>query len=363
MPQVAPSPKADHSGVALEGMSTPWVNLLESIQRRRWPGALYYKPACLLAVIDGIEDGSLDPSNLNPQVVLARFHALVVKIAPARAEFGWRPFWHLGNDGAWGFFQGVRRVIPEDYGKERKPNSRGELLNRIDRVSVEPSLQAAWRSPHTRAILRHGLIAMLRKDGDSACSTLADICGVEEKMAETSVHAFIASEAQSRGRQGFLESADARRAVERRAMDVASAHFRNEGYIVDDVSLRMPYDLQCTKGAEVLFVEVKGTTSDGSVVLLTAGEVRFASTHANQMVLAVVSDVALDAEASLIASGGVLRLFWRWKPEADDLSALSYSCRVPLHIGQEPGESPRIAARDQGMDTNEAAFPSVIQEL
>jgi hypothetical protein len=364
MPQVAHDSEISSFGDVSAPSAAPWAALLDSIQRRRWPGALYYKPACLLAVIDGIEEGLLDPLNLDPQLVLARFQRLVLQVAPERAEFGWRPFWHLGNDGAWSFYKGARRLVPDDYGTERKPNSRGELLNRIDRVSVEPGSLAAWSSSDARAILRQGLVAMLNGDDDPTCSALADLCAIAGKIVENGTWTPIESEVQSRGGQGFLGSAAARRAVERRAMDVVSKYFRNLDYVIDDVSLRMPFDLQCTKASEVLFVEVKGTTSQGRAILLTAGELAFASAHSSQMVLAVVSGIRLvdAAEESLFASGGTLRLFWKWMPEANALSAVSYSYQVPLDAGLEPGESQPEPIRQTASDTSEGALPSITEE-
>ncbi|MDQ2623054.1 MAG: DUF3883 domain-containing protein [Actinomycetota bacterium] len=60
--------------------------------------------------------------------------------------------------------------------------------------------------------------------------------------------------------QGIWASAEARRAVERRAMESAAANFRSLGWAVEDVSGRESYDLHCTRrGGAVLRVEVKGT--------------------------------------------------------------------------------------------------------
>jgi len=44
-----------------------------------------------------------------------------------------------------------------------------------------------------------------------------------------------------------------------------------------DHSKTKPYDLYCIRGAEVLHVEVKGTQTSGEDIILTAGEVEFAT--------------------------------------------------------------------------------------
>ena len=56
-------------------------------------------------------------------------------------------------------------------------------------------------------------------------------------------------------------------------MRVATGHYKADGWTVEDTSANNPYDLLCARGDEVRYVEVKGTTGDGSVVGLTYNEV------------------------------------------------------------------------------------------
>ena len=81
--------------------------------------------------------------------------------------------------------------------------------------------------------------------------------------------------AQSKG-QGFPRTPEERRAVEYHAMYVAQQHFADTGYEVTDVSAQRPYDLLCKKADEELHVEVKGTTTDGDIIVLTNNEVKHA---------------------------------------------------------------------------------------
>ena len=75
------------------------------------------------------------------------------------------------------------------------------------------------------------------------------------------------------GGQGFSSSSKTRKAIELASMDKAQEHYRSLGWNVEDVSSNHPYDLRCTMPAESeLHVEVKGTTGDGSSVLLTPGD-------------------------------------------------------------------------------------------
>lgn len=87
-------------------------------------------------------------------------------------------------------------------------------------------------------------------------------------------------------------SAPVRRAIENHAVELAVQEFTRIGYRVDKRG--KPFDLLCSRGDEVVYVEVKGTTTFGEEVFLTPNEVVFASQHLDSMVLFVVTDIALD---------------------------------------------------------------------
>ena len=110
-----------------------------------------------------------------------------------------------------------------------------------------------------------------------------------------------------------------RRAIELHAMDMATAHLAAEGWAVEDVSHHRPYDLECARGAEELRVEVKGTTGDGSAVLLTPGEVRHAREQHPGVALMIVSEVEIvrDEQSEPTAHGGRLEVISPWEIDAD----------------------------------------------
>ena len=56
-------------------------------------------------------------------------------------------------------------------------------------------------------------------------------------------------------------------------MDITRTHYEAKGWVVKDTSANRPYDFECTRGDEHLYVEVKGTTSDGRSIVLTKNEV------------------------------------------------------------------------------------------
>ena len=130
--------------------------------------------------------------------------------------------------------------------------------------------------------------------------------------------------ARSQG-QGFARSAEERRAIELHAMNVASAHFRTEGYDVEDVSKRRSYDLLCKRRREELHVEVKGTTTDGNAVLLTYNEVKHACDPATSCALFVLHSIKLDGKN---ATGGQHRVLLPWQLDQRHLTPICYTYRI-----------------------------------
>lgn len=121
------------------------------------------------------------------------------------------------------------------------------------------------------------------------------------------------------GGQGRRQNAAERRAIELRAMEVATDHLKAGGWKVDDVSLFRSYDLHCVRRGSECRIEVKGTTGDGSSVLLTPGEVVHARDANVKLMLLIVSGIELIAkqDEDPTASGGTLRIIDPWRIDED----------------------------------------------
>jgi hypothetical protein len=147
----------------------------------------------------------------------------------------------------------------------------------------------------------------------------------EHSPDEAAVEAAAAARARS---QGFQADSAVRQAVEEYAMKRAEAHFVS---LYDSVKRKgKPYDLCCTKGASVLYVEVKGTQTDGTEILLTPNEVQFANEHRGEMALFLVYDVDVSRENSrIVTSSGVTYIVPHWVIEMPRLSPLGYSYSLP----------------------------------
>lgn len=339
------------------------------MSRRRSYDARFYKPACLIALIDGVANGTLAPSDIAPETLFARFATIVGAVFPDRADMGWRPFWHLTNDGAWTFGKDGRAVSADDFGPARRPISRGQLMARIDHAAVPASMRRLWISPTERRVLRRALVDMLLGDNEADCRAIARIIdrdGYATGLVTIPERAAVALSGEAAPtysgrsdagnldpngtglRQGFRSSAAERSAIELRAMALAADLLQVEGWTVDDVSRSQSYDLRCSRDDGTrLFVEVKGTVGRGDGVLVTAAEVAFARANAEEMALIVVTGIAVKAaddggrsatndRQSISASGGNVRLISPWSPAPDDLQPVSYLCRVARANAETP---------------------------
>ncbi|MFF3067169.1 MrcB family domain-containing protein [Kitasatospora sp. NPDC057936] len=125
--------------------------------------------------------------------------------------------------------------------------------------------------------------------------------------------------------QGFRLTVDERRAVELRAVRMATDYFEAQGWEVKDVGAKESFDLLLSRGEERLHAEVKGTTSEGGQVVLTRAEVERQRALAPHNALVVVHSIDLDRTSALaVATGGVLSCTSPWTIEENDLTVVSY---------------------------------------
>lgn len=130
--------------------------------------------------------------------------------------------------------------------------------------------------------------------------------------------------------QGFGLSKAEQDAVEARAMRVALDHYATLGWTVRDVGNTESYDIDAKRGDEHLIVEVKGTTSLGRTVVLTANEVEIHRRQHPNTALFVVHSITLDrCGEKPIASGGTVVEHLPWRPEDEDLAPMAYRYKVP----------------------------------
>ncbi|MVA22147.1 hypothetical protein GOZ94_24755 [Agrobacterium vitis] len=153
-------------------LNDPWAPLVSSIRRRRAKDARFFKPVCLIAAIDLSNDGRLDPTRLDAEVILSRFKAYVGLVFEGRAELGWKPLWHISNDGLWNFYADGVALGPDDFGADRKPGTKSVLFNRFQELSIDERYQDPWQDQPQRMMLRHAMLEILIND-DADCRRFA----------------------------------------------------------------------------------------------------------------------------------------------------------------------------------------------
>jgi Domain of unknown function (DUF3883) len=129
-----------------------------------------------------------------------------------------------------------------------------------------------------------------------------------------------------------------RKALEKHAMDAAKRFFASRGFRWEDHSKSKPYDLRCSRRKVVLHVEVKGTQTDGSEIILTPGEVEFGRRHKGQMVLFVLHSIQVsEGDDGFVLSEGQHHLVLRWAVDPRALKPVSFKYGVPGRSRAEEG--------------------------
>lgn len=155
--------------------------------------------------------------------------------------------------------------------------------------------------------------------------------GVESVQTDARELVEVIANPLRRGGQGRGLSVAERKAVEMRAMAVATAHYVPQWEMVEDVSSTRSYDLECRSGDRFLRVEVKGTTGGAESILVTANEVEHARQLGEHVALFVVSGIVLHREpgSQPTASGGTARIFEPWDIDRFSLRPIAYECAIP----------------------------------
>ena len=130
--------------------------------------------------------------------------------------------------------------------------------------------------------------------------------------------------------QGFQRDQEIKAKVEARAMKMATEFYTRRGWTVRDVHSSESYDLLCLRNGKVKHVEVKGTTEDGAMVLLTPNEVR----HAREnpcTALFVLSNVRVEPaeDGTISVMGGACHLNDPWHIDDGTLTPLGFRYQVP----------------------------------
>jgi hypothetical protein len=138
----------------------------------------------------------------------------------------------------------------------------------------------------------------------------------------------VAESAGKAGRgQGYRLPSAAREAIEKHAMEKAVGYYSQRGWKVIDVSKKESYDLRCIRDGKEIQVEVKGTTTERTKVILTPNEVDHARAAYPNGVLLVVSKI--HRSEGNVCYGGNVGEFNPWSIDKGRLEPVGYEYSVP----------------------------------
>ena len=144
--------------------------------------------------------------------------------------------------------------------------------------------------------------------------TYPDIPGIDELID------------QSESQQGWQSDPIRRRKVELACQHRLMDHYRGLGWTVEDTHIGHPYDALATRGGERLFLEAKGTETDGVAVLVTPGEVNHARNNPGSCIMGIWSGIRFTPNDEVDAAAGDFRVI-PFDPDSGLLSPRSYQWR------------------------------------
>jgi len=223
---------------------------------------------------------------------------------------------------------GLRRQIGNaqaKIGRTSKTSTRGE-----NRKSIRLRVDVPGYQPDDAAQLAERLAAPITERAETALR-YSPVQQAEDAMQDA------AGKPVQRGTgQGFQRDQEVKMKVEVHAMNMATEYYAGKGWTVRDVHSRESYDLLCLRDGEVKHVEVKGTTEDGAMVLLTPPEVRHARENP-YTALFVLSNVRVESteDGTINATGGVRHLNDPWHIDDGTLTPLGFKYQVPAQRAKD----------------------------
>lgn len=245
----------------------------------------------------------------------------------------------------------------------REPQTIDRQIQGIDQdiYFIEAKTEDAYLLPIDKRVYKIGHGIMGKKEGNPGQSNsfyvydknkkLKDLADVQNKWigeainyVNTCAGPFIKSDheraeqnaltgqfrSNSNNGAGFQSNAIVRVAVEKYAMQKAEQALTEKGYDVrtthengQNICGNSPFDMKAYKDGKEYFVEVKGTQSDGSSVILTYNEVQLHTNPDNNVILCVVHSIKLDDEKINNKSGEVI-IHDPWVLDKSKLKEISY---------------------------------------
>jgi hypothetical protein len=127
--------------------------------------------------------------------------------------------------------------------------------------------------------------------------------------------------------QGLQMDPEVRKAIEDAAQDRLMNHYRDLGWTVTDTRQNRPYDAVADNGTERIYLEAKGTQSQGDSVIVTPNEVQHARRHPGACVMGVWSGMSV-VDGVVDRKAGDFRIL-PFRPEDQDLRPRDFDWMLP----------------------------------
>ncbi len=131
--------------------------------------------------------------------------------------------------------------------------------------------------------------------------------------------------------QGIGLTAPERKAVELRAMLLATQFLQTQGFTCEDRSMTESFDILARRHGQALKIEVKGTTSElCDSILMTRNEIELHRSEKGNTGLLIVSRIQLDRSTSVPkASGGTVEALMLWDIDQWILEPIAFQMHRP----------------------------------
>jgi hypothetical protein len=146
---------------------------------------------------------------------------------------------------------------------------------------------------------------------------------LKDPQAET-ISADSAVIAQERA-AGFQSNAAIREAIEEHSMIKARAYLAGKGYSKFKNTAKYEcYDYTCDKNGVTHFVEVKGTQTLGTSIILTRNEVKHIAAYPTVSILVLVHSISVKGTKKISVRGGDILVRESWELNPRDLIPMHY---------------------------------------
>lgn len=136
------------------------------------------------------------------------------------------------------------------------------------------------------------------------------------------------SSAGGGGGQAILADALRRKKIEDAAQDRLMEHYRHHGFTVTDTRYGNPFDAIAQRGDQLVYLEAKGTQSNGFTIRVTRDEVAHARANDGHCKMGIWAGIRFGSDGEVDPNFGSFRVI-PFEPNDDDLSPVSYDWCLP----------------------------------